>query len=513
MLHAAPYFAEEAPRPVPYNGWQARPLAARMLHPHGVHRFCCTLRFYPAKRRFAVEYSYCELFFTRLVNSWMARRMTLRDHRAFFTAAPRAVILILLLALLVSVLYSFFPVAGVIAFTIFSAILAVAAGIFIYTIGSIQYTREHHDQLIQSYYDTITTLSRFPQANPNPVLKIRRDGVIVYQNPGAYAFMKRLGLDTDDFSHLLPPSCREIVSDMLSRPGGVRTLDVRTHDRELHFTITPFPDEKAVIFAGTDVTLLKQVEKELRELNRDLEDRVRERTEELMRTQQATIISLGSLAETRDPETGAHIQRTSTYVRALADALADHPAWRDFLTPRTIEELTRSVPLHDIGKVAIPDHILKKHGKLTPEEYEIMKKHTVFGAEALRRAEQQLGENSFLHLAREVACYHHERWDGTGYPGGLAGEAIPRAARLMALADVYDALTTERVYKEAWPHARARALILENRGKIFDPDVIDTFVQLEDRFQEIRRELADDAPGQSGSQADVIENLAMKELS
>lgn len=215
-------------------------------------------------------------------------------------------------------------------------------------------------------------------------------------------------------------------------------------------------------------------------------------TEEIGRTRDVTIRTLASLAETRDNETGAHILRTQRYIRVLAEQLRDHPRFRAELDDEAIELLFKSAPLHDIGKVGIPDRILLKPGRLTVDEFEIMKTHTTLGAEALAVAEAELGSNSFLRYAREIALTHQEKWDGSGYPGGLAGDAIPLTGRLMAVADVYDALISKRVYKPAFSHEEACRIMREGRGSHFDPDVLDAFVILEEAFAQIAREFADE---------------------
>ena len=220
-------------------------------------------------------------------------------------------------------------------------------------------------------------------------------------------------------------------------------------------------------------------------------ERLRDRTEELELTREVTILSLASLAETRDNETGAHLLRTQRYVRTLAEALCDHPRFRDDLDARSIDLIFRSAPLHDVGKVGVPDRILLKPGPLTDEEFEVMKTHARLGAEALRVAETRLGESSFMHYAREIAGCHHERWDGSGYPEGLSGDAIPISARLMALADVYDALRSRRVYKPALSHERAREIVLAGRGSHFYPAVVDAFVDHEHAFVAIAQRYQD----------------------
>jgi putative two-component system response regulator len=221
--------------------------------------------------------------------------------------------------------------------------------------------------------------------------------------------------------------------------------------------------------------------------SRVLEEKVRERTEELAHTQNVTIIGFATLAEFRNQETGAHIMATQQFVSLLAHYLSTHSRFMAYLTPEAIDLLQRSAPLHDIGKIAVPDHILLKPGKLTFEEFEEIKKHTIYGRNALLRAEQALGDvkSSFLTIAKEIAYTHHEKWNGTGYPEGLAGDDIPICGRLMALADVYDALVSKRVYKDAIAHEKVVEIIQGERGSHFDPDVVDAFIDLEDVFRNI----------------------------
>jgi putative two-component system response regulator len=221
----------------------------------------------------------------------------------------------------------------------------------------------------------------------------------------------------------------------------------------------------------------------LKDQNAFLEAEVARRTREVATIQEVTIVAIASLAETRDNETGNHIRRTQNYVRALAQQLRAHPRFAAYLTSENVELLYKSAPLHDIGKVGIPDRILLKPGKLTPEEFEIMKTHTTLGRDAILAAERVLDmPNSFLRCAREIAYSHQEKWDGSGYPEGLSGDDIPIAARLMAVADVYDALISRRVYKEPMPYAQARDIIAAGRGRHFDPDVVDAFLFDFDRF-------------------------------
>ncbi len=239
---------------------------------------------------------------------------------------------------------------------------------------------------------------------------------------------------------------------------------------------------------------LKDARDLLEHQNAVLEQKVEERTQELALTQQVTIQSLASLAETRDNETGGHIRRTQNYVRLLAEHLAARPSYASQLQPDVVELLHRSAPLHDIGKVGVPDAILLKPGKLTEDEFAEMKKHTIYGKEAIERAQelfQGFTKSDFLILAREISYTHHEKWDGTGYPQGLAGEAIQLSGRLMALADVYDALISRRVYKPPFPHSKALAILAEGRGTHFDPVLVDVFLSLREEVRSIALEFTD----------------------
>jgi putative two-component system response regulator len=217
--------------------------------------------------------------------------------------------------------------------------------------------------------------------------------------------------------------------------------------------------------------------------NAYLESEVARRMQDTLLVQNLTINALAELAETRDNETGCHIRRTQAYVHILARRLQTHPRFTAILSDKVIDLLAKSAPLHDIGKVGIPDHILLKPGKLTQEERVVMNTHSLMGAmaidRALRHADRRL---DFLDMAMQIAHYHHEKWDGNGYPDGIKGDAIPIAARLMALADVFDALISRRVYKAPMSVEQARDIIVGERGKHFDPDVVDAFVAAFDEF-------------------------------
>ena len=199
-----------------------------------------------------------------------------------------------------------------------------------------------------------------------------------------------------------------------------------------------------------------------------------------------------TLVGTRSADTGKHILRTKYYVKTLAQRLTSHPRFAAFLTEEYLSILSQSVLMHDIGTIGIPDRILLKPSHLTPEEFEIIKTHTTLARDAIEQAEQALGcRAELLQTIKELAYSHHERWDGSGYPQGLAGDAIPIAARLMAVADVYDALISRRVYKEGMSHEKAVLIMREGRGTHFDPDMLDAFIDIQEEFRAIARRFVD----------------------
>jgi PAS domain S-box-containing protein len=202
----------------------------------------------------------------------------------------------------------------------------------------------------------------------------------------------------------------------------------------------------------------------------------------------ATILGLAKLAEYRDEGTGTHLERIREYARILTVQLAKNPKFRGFIDQQYIDDIYQSSILHDIGKVGTPDALLLKPGELTEEEFEIIKRHTLMGGNAIRAIESQIEGKSFLAMGREIAYNHHEKWDGSGYPKGLKGEAIPLSARIIALADVYDALTTKRFYKEAYSHDKARDMIFALKGKHFDPDMVNAFTTVAEKFNQVRKE-------------------------
>ncbi len=236
--------------------------------------------------------------------------------------------------------------------------------------------------------------------------------------------------------------------------------------------------------------LLKDARDRLVDKNIYLENKDLRRSQEIIAIQDVTIIAMCSLAETRDSETGNHIRRTQNFVRMLAIKLKNDPRFKLVLTDEHIDLLYKSAPLHDIGKVGVPDHILLKPGKLTKEEFEIMERHATYGRDTIMAAEHRLeSKNSFLTFAREIAYSHQEKWDGSGYPEGISGDDIPISARLMAVADVYDALITRRIYKPAFPREESVDIIKNGYATHFDPDVVDAFIEIEAEMYKVAKNM------------------------
>ncbi|MDD5295704.1 MAG: response regulator [Rhodocyclaceae bacterium] len=302
--------------------------------------------------------------------------------------------------------------------------------------------------------------------------------------------------------------CRRVKADPATRDIPVIFITSLESDTDEEYGLSlgaedfvHKPFSPAVVMARVRNHLaLAHANRELRGKNEDLERLVEERTREIVRrgqqiiaAQGATIGAFCALAEVRDGETGNHIRRTQHYMGILADKLRTHPRFSSFLDEETIQLMFKCAPLHDIGKVAIPDSILQKPGRFTPEEWAIMQRHAQYGRDAIARAADELHgeEGAFLRHAMEIASGHHERWDGSGYPLGLAGEAIPISARLMAVADVYDALISRRVYKRPFSHEEAVAMIAAGRASHFDPDIVDAFLEVQEVFHAIASRYSD----------------------
>ena len=284
--------------------------------------------------------------------------------------------------------------------------------------------------------------------------------------------------------------CADIAVMLMIRAGQPQHERRAMRDGASDVIALPLVPETLLARVDTHVTL-GHARAMLKDQQRHLAHLVGERTLDAMQLQDATVIAMASLAESREPDTGHHIRRTQHYVAALARELRFHRRHAAELTDDNIALLYKAAPLHDIGKVGVPDSILLKPGKLTDEEFEIMKLHTVYGRDAIAGVEQTLGaSNQFLRYASEITYSHQEYWDGSGYPQGLAGQAIPLSARLMAVADVYDALICTRPYRPAFTHETAVELIRQGSGEHFDPDVVDAMLAVEEKFKAIAAQFA-----------------------
>ena len=252
----------------------------------------------------------------------------------------------------------------------------------------------------------------------------------------------------------------------------------------------PFQLEEVQARVATHLRL-RRLQLELEKHNLHLAELVKEKVLEISDSQLATIVALAKLAESRDDETGQHIERTRTFCKILTEKLRDNPRFRGDIDDTFIENIFYASPLHDIGKVGIPDKIFLKPGKLTAEEFEVMKSHTMIGANTLLAARGKYPRNAFINTGIAIARSHHEKWDGSGYPDGLVGEDIPLSARIMAVADVYDALRSERPYKLAFTHEKSCEIIIAGTGRHFDPAVIDAFKALESECATNRMQMDD----------------------
>jgi PAS domain S-box-containing protein len=241
---------------------------------------------------------------------------------------------------------------------------------------------------------------------------------------------------------------------------------------------------KTVGFRGIirDITEKRMLERNLLQSLKDVKE-----------ARTGVILGLAKLAEYRDTDTGSHLERIREYTKIIVKELRTLPKYKEYITDEYIEDLYYSSILHDIGKVGVPDAILLKPGKLTTEEFEIIKQHAILGGKAISDIDKQFENQSFLTIAKELAYYHHERWDGKGYPNGLKEQQIPLSARVVSFADVYDALTSKRCYKDAYNHEEAKSILLDERGKAFDPDIVDAFLKYDNEFHMIRETLHEDS--------------------
>ncbi len=299
-----------------------------------------------------------------------------------------------------------------------------------------------------------------------------------------YSRQELMGMNNREYS--TPESAKKVYQAfnrvyITGKTANVSEYEVIKKDgsiKYLEFSVSLMRDQerRPTGFRGVarDVTERLEAEKEKRELENKLHN-----------ARAATILGLAKLAEYRDKGTGAHLERIREYAKMIAIEMAGLSDYKDYITEKYIEDIYQSSILHDIGKVGIQDSVLLKPGKLNSEEFDIIKSHTILGGDALAEIESQTEGRSFLILGKEIAYYHHEKWDGTGYPDGRKGEDIPLSARMVAIADVYDALTTKRFYKEAFTHEKSREIIVDLKGSHFDPDVVDAFMANEKKFSRI----------------------------
>lgn len=331
--------------------------------------------------------------------------------------------------------------------------------------------------LIESASDGETALRMVAENPPDVIL-------LDLMMPGMDGFEVCRRLKQDPDTHHIPVI---IVTGMSDRDSNVRAVEAGADD----FLIKPF--DRILLEARIKSSAKgKLLHDQLIHYKQELERKVEERTEQVVLTQQVTVFSLAKLAESRDNETGDHLERMRSYARILSEEFAAMEKYQGKLHDNFVDEIYQSTPLHDIGKVGIPDRILLKPGRLTVEEFAIMKHHSQIGGDTLKAADEEAGRDSFLAMGRDIAYYHHEKWDGSGYPYGLSGTDIPLAARITALADVYDALSSKRPYKEPFSHEKSKAIILEGKGSHFDPDVVDAFLAREEQFLDIRHSFQGD---------------------
>lgn len=267
---------------------------------------------------------------------------------------------------------------------------------------------------------------------------------------------------------------------LLMKSGKIKWVHLRFYSK--------FDAKNALThFYGTiqDVTEMKRAEDELAKYSQHLELLVEEKVQEISSSQMATIYALIKLSESRDDDTGAHIERTASFCRLLAQKARTVPEYADIITDTFLETIYKASPLHDIGKVGIPDSILLKPGKLTNEEFAIMRTHVQIGYDTLSKVGQQYDKNEFLTMGMDIALHHHEKWNGSGYNNGLKGAEIPLSARIMALSDVYDALRSVRVYKDAFSHEKSMEIIASSKGSHFDPVLVDVFIRHQEEFESL----------------------------
>lgn len=341
--------------------------------------------------------------------------------------------------------------------------------------------------------------------NSGALLSISRasDGVFVDVNPSfldtlGYTRQEVIGKTSNQLGLLAHQSHREQLILETLKTSRIRDLDIqiktkdgRILDALFNVDVLMIRGETCIMTSAIDITRRKVAEARLVEMLKDLENLVSRKVDELNQAQLATIIALSNITESRDTDTGHHIERISALATILATALANEPAYAEILSETYIANLANASVLHDVGKVGIPDAILLKPGKLTPDEFTIMKQHVLIGWSMLEKLSLRFPDNRYLQMGKEIVLNHHERWDGAGYPNGLKGTAIPLPGQIIAVCDVYDALRSKRPYKAALDHTSAAELILAQRGAQFNPQLVDAFLAVEHRFDEVYNQLAE----------------------
>ena len=372
----------------------------------------------------------------------------------------------------------------------------------------IKHTHETITLLVAQDLSELTAsqdLLRTAFENSGSLLSISRvsDGIYLDVNPTfldtlGYTRQEVIGKTSNQLGLLADQAQRDFLVLEALRTKHMRDLDVRIKTKDGRFLDALFNvdllminGEQCVMTSATDITRRKQAEVQLVEMLKNLEVLVAHKVDELNQAQLATIVALSNITESRDTDTGHHIERISALAVILAKSLANDPNYEPVLTEGYITTLANASVLHDIGKVGIPDAILLKPGKLSPEEFDIMKKHVNIGWSMLEKLSLRFPDNRYLQMGLEIILNHHERWDGKGYPNGVKGNQIPLAGQLIALCDVYDALRSKRPYKAALDHRSAVDLIIAQRGSQFNPDVVDAFLGVEHHFESTYNTLAE----------------------
>ena len=348
--------------------------------------------------------------------------------------------------------------------------------------------------------------------NPTDITLLNKLLQIFYKVHVASDYEEALALMDTDFPDIILLDIEMSKSDGYKVSQSIKSKDFLSHIPLLFLSSKKevAEERKAFEFGAADF-LSKPIDSEillsrmkihlaskhshdlLKAKNHSLAMEISERIKETAIIQEGSIMAMSVLAEIRNSETGYHIQRTKLFVKELCEYLSNSFKYNQILTPPIVDLIVAASPLHDIGKIGIPDSILLKPGKLTDIEFEVIKTHATLGREAILRAEELMDlPEEFLKYPKEIVYLHHEKWDGSGYPEGISGEEIPLSARVVALADVYDALTSKRIYKPAFSHFQAVDIIQEESGKHFDPDIVHAFVQLNERFKKIAKRYQDD---------------------